>query len=149
MATLGKPKKKKTEELVESWKKRFNNIENKDMPKLTDNLIEVENLCVNKDLKGAKEALSLAEKNIFHVKAKSYKLLNEIKELTESEERNREAVTKLNDAYLAVAHLLGFKNVNKDNVNHDIMEYRVQEVNRKHEPKHEKSTKNKSDDYEL
>lgn len=57
--------------------------------------------------------------------------------------------TKLNDAYLAVAHLLGFKNVNKDNINHDIMEYRVQEVNRKYEPKHEKSTKNKDDGLEL
>ena len=57
--------------------------------------------------------------------------------------------TKLNDAYLAVAHLLGFKNVNKDNVNHDIMEYRIQEVNRKYEPKHEKSTKNKDDGLEL
>lgn len=57
--------------------------------------------------------------------------------------------TKLNDAYFAVAHLLGFKNVNKDNVNHDIMEYRVQEVNRKYESKHEKSTKNKDDGLEL
>lgn len=106
MSELSKANKlvnnKKTEELVESWKKKFNNIENKDMPKLTDNLIEVENLCVNKDLKGAKEALSLAEKNIFHVKAKSYKLLNEIKELTESEERNREAVTKLKSLYREV-----------------------------------------------
>ena len=49
MSELSKANKlvnnKKTEELVESWKKRFNNIENKDMPKLTDNLIEVENLC--------------------------------------------------------------------------------------------------------
>ena len=71
MSELSKASKlvnnKKTEELVESWKKRFNNIENKDMPKLTDNLIEVENLCVNKEYKAAKEALSLAEKNIFHV----------------------------------------------------------------------------------
>ena len=106
MSELSKASKlvnnKKTEELVESWKKRFNNIENKDMPKLTDNLIEVENLCVNKEYKTAKEALSLAEKNIFHVKAKSYKLLNEIKELTESEERNREAVTKLKSLYREV-----------------------------------------------
>lgn len=106
MSELSKASKlvnnKKTEELVESWKKRFNNIENKDMPKLTDNLIEVENLCVNKEYKSAKEALSLAEKNIFHVKAKSYKLLNEIKELTESEERNREAVTKLKSLYREV-----------------------------------------------
>ncbi len=106
MSELSKASKlvnnKKTEELVESWKKRYDNIENKDMPKLTDNLIDVENRCVNKDYKAAKEALSLAEKNIFHVKAKSYKLLNEIKELTESEERNREAVTKLKSLYREV-----------------------------------------------
>ncbi|MBP3799460.1 MAG: hypothetical protein ILA19_00625, partial [Bacilli bacterium] len=77
-------------------------------------------------------------------------LNEEIQGLKEKIQRLTNIVrTKLNDAYLAVAHLLGFKNVNKDNVNHDIMEYRVQEVNRKHEPKHEKSTKNKSDDYEL
>lgn len=77
-------------------------------------------------------------------------LNKEIKQLKEKIERITNIVwTKLNDAYLAVAHLLGFKNVNKDNVNHDIIEYRVQEVNRKHEPKHEKSTKNRSDDYEL
>ena len=106
MSELSKASKlvnnKKTEELVESWKKRYDNIENKDMPKLTDNLIDVETLCVNKEYKEAKEALSLAEKNIFHVKAKSYKLLNEIKELTESEERNREAVTKLKSLYREV-----------------------------------------------
>lgn len=106
MSELSKASKlvnnKKTEELVESWKKRYDNIENKDMPKLTDNLIDVETHCVNKEYKEAKEALSLAEKNIFHVKAKSYKLLNEIKELTESEERNREAVTKLKSLYREV-----------------------------------------------
>lgn len=106
MSELSKASKlvnnKKTEELVESLKKRYDNIENKDMPKLTDNLIDVETRCVNKEYKEAKEALSLAEKNIFHVKAKSYKLLNEIKELTESEERNREAVTKLKSLYREV-----------------------------------------------
>ena len=77
-------------------------------------------------------------------------LNDKIKGLEDKIERLTNIIwTKLNDAYLAVAHLLGFKNVNKDNVNHDIMEYRVQEVNRKHEPKNEKSTKNRSDDYEL
>ena len=39
--------------------------------------------------------------------------------------------------------------VNKDNVNHDLMDYKVQDINRKHEPKYNKSTKDKSDDYEL
>ena len=39
------------------------------------------------------------EKDIFRAKAKSVKLLSEIKELTESEERNREAITKLKSTY--------------------------------------------------
>ena len=56
------------------------------------------------------------------------------------------AWNKINEAYLAVAHLLGFKNINKDNVHHDIMEARVHEVNKKHEPK---QYKEKSNDYEL
>lgn len=56
---------------------------------------------------------------------------------------------KLNKAYLAVAHLLGFKNIDEYHVDHDIMEYRVQEVNRKYNPNKEKSNKNKSDDMEL
>ena len=61
MSELSKASKlvnnKKTEELVESWKKRYDNIENKDMPKLTDNLIDIETLCVNKEYKEEKEAL--------------------------------------------------------------------------------------------
>ena len=103
-----------------------------------------------KTYKDKDQVIAKQEKIINEQKGIIENLNNEIKQLKEKIERLTNIIwTKLNDAYLAVAHLLGFKNVNKDNVNHDIMEYRVQEVNRKHEPKHEKSTKNKSDDYEL
>ncbi len=87
---------------VEEWKKRFDNIEKNDMPKLTDKLIEVENYMLEKNYAEAHRCLNKAEKNIFHVKAKAIKLLNEIKELTESEERNREAITKLKSIYREV-----------------------------------------------
>ena len=77
-------------------------------------------------------------------------LNKEIKSLKDKIERLTNIIwTKLNDAYLAVAHLLGFKNVNKDNINHDLMDYKVRDINRKHEPRYNKSTKDKSDDYEL
>ena len=102
---------KKIEEEVEDWKKRLDKIEKTDMPKLTDELVEMETLCMNKEYALANEKLGTAEKHIFHVKAKSIKLLSEIKDLTESEERNREAITKLKSIYREVI----FKyNKNKD-----------------------------------
>ena len=102
---------KKIEEEVEDWKKRLDKIEKTDMPKLTDELVEIETLCMNKEYALANEKLGTAEKHIFHVKAKSIKLLSEIKDLTESEERNREAITKLKIIYREVI----FKyNKNKD-----------------------------------
>ena len=103
---LGKANKlinnKKIASEVEEWKKRFDEIEKNDMPKLTDKLIEVENYMLEKNYAEAHRSLNKAEKSIFHVKAKSIKLLNEIKELTESEERNREAITKLKSVYREV-----------------------------------------------
>ena len=103
---LGKANKlinnKKIASEVEEWKKRFDEIERTDMPKLTDKLIEVENYMLEKNYAEAHRSLNKAEKSIFHVKAKSIKLLNEIKELTESEERNREAITKLKSVYREV-----------------------------------------------
>ncbi len=102
---------KKIEEEVEDWKKRLDKIEKVDMPKLTDELVEVETLCMNKEYAEANEKIGTVEKHIFHVKAKSIKLLSEIKDLTESEERNREAITKLKSIYREVI----FKyNKNKD-----------------------------------
>ncbi len=93
---------KKTEKEVEDWKSRFEEIENTDMPILTDELIEVETRMVENDYEKAFEALTKTEKDIFHVKAKSIKLLGEIKDLTESEDRNREAITKLKSVYREV-----------------------------------------------
>lgn len=90
---------KKTEKQVEDWKKCFDEIEKVDLPRLTDELIEVENYCLEKDYASSIQALDSTEKDIFHVKAKSLYLLSEIKELTESEERNREAITKLKSIY--------------------------------------------------
>lgn len=93
---------KKIASEVEEWKKRFDEIEKIDMPKLTDKLIEVESYMLEKNYAEAHRSLNKAEKSIFLVKAKSIKLLNEIKELTESEERNREAITKLKSVYREV-----------------------------------------------
>ncbi len=100
---LSKSKKlvnnKKIEKQVVEWQNSFDLIEKEDLPRLTDELIEVENYCLEKDFENSFKALDVAEKDIFHVKAKSLYLLSEIKELTESEDRNREAITKLKSIY--------------------------------------------------
>ena len=90
---------KKIENQVNDWKKRFEDIEKTDLPMLTDELIEAENFSMNKDIEGAYIALEKCEKDIMLVEAKATSLLNEIRELTESEERNREAITKLKSIY--------------------------------------------------
>ena len=90
---------KKIENQVNDWKKRFEDIEKNDLPMLTDELIEAENFSMNKDIEGAYIALEKCEKDIMLVEAKATSLLNEIRELTESEERNRGAVTKLKSIY--------------------------------------------------
>lgn len=93
---------KKLQADVIDWKKRFDELEKVDLPFLTDELVEAETACVNADYDQANTLLLNAEKDIFHVKAKSIKLLSEIKDLTESEERNRETVTKLKSLYREV-----------------------------------------------
>lgn len=103
---LGKAQKlinnKKTEHEVELWQKRFDKLEKEDLPSLTDEIMEVEGYCAEKDYLSAFKKIASLEKNIYHIKAKSMKLLNEIKDLTESEERNREAITKLKSVYREV-----------------------------------------------
>ena len=90
---------KKTEKQIEEWKKCFDEIENVDLPRITDELIEVENFVEEKNYPESYKQIDKTEKDIYHVKAKSLYLLSEIKELTESEERNREAITKLKSIY--------------------------------------------------
>ena len=90
---------KKTEKQIEDWQQRFEEIENVDLPRITDELIDIENFVEEKDYPESYKAIDKTEKDIYHVKAKSLYLLSEIKELTESEERNREAITKLKSIY--------------------------------------------------
>lgn len=92
----------KIEKDIEEWKKRFTELEKEELPKITDDLIEAENLCVNKEYNLSNDKLNEIEKSIYEVKAKSLQLLNEIKDLTESEDRNREAITKLKSSYREV-----------------------------------------------
>ena len=81
------------EEKYEEWKTRFDDIKNKDIPLLTDELIDIEDSFKTRKYKKIEPDLAKIELSLYHVKTKASYLLEEIKELTESEERNRESVT--------------------------------------------------------
>lgn len=81
------------------WKRRFDEIKNVDIPALTDNLIMIEDLFATKKYKEIEPTLAKVELAIYHVKTKANYLLEEIKNLTLSEERNRETITKLKGKY--------------------------------------------------
>jgi len=108
---------KKLKSDVESWKKRFNELEKIDMPYITDDIVDAETYCENKQFDLCEQAIINAEKDLFHVKAKSIKLLNEIKDLTESESRNREAITKLKSIYREVVFKYNKNKKDYDGIN--------------------------------
>jgi len=81
------------------WKRRFEEIKTVDVPELTDRLIEIEDLFNTKKYKLIEPTLAKVELSIYHVKTKANYLLEEIRNLTLSEERNRETVTKLKGKY--------------------------------------------------
>ncbi|MCI8575611.1 MAG: hypothetical protein HFI09_03990 [Bacilli bacterium] len=87
------------QELYTEWQRRFNEIKEKEVPKITDQLIEIETLWEEKKYKELKQKLTEAELDVYYVKTKSNFLLDEIKSITLSEERNRETITKLKAHY--------------------------------------------------
>lgn len=89
----------KLQEKVDDWKERFAEIRNVDVAKITENLIEIEDLFNDKEYKELDEKLAKVELDIFQVKTKANFLLDEIKDLTLSEEKNRDSIIKLKSEY--------------------------------------------------
>lgn len=81
------------------WKNKFKTIKDKDVPKITDELISIEELIKSRKYKQIEQELAKIELDIYFVKSRSKFLLDEIKEITTSEEKNREIVTKLKADY--------------------------------------------------
>ena len=98
----------------DDWQKRLKEIKEVEVPKITDGLIEIENAFEDKDYKSLKPKIAHLELQIAYVKTKSNFLLDEIKEITLSEEKNRETITKLKAEYRSI---LTKYNTNKDEYN--------------------------------
>ena len=89
-------------QVQENFQHRFSQIKEVDLPDITDKLIEIENLYDQKKFKELEPILAKVELNIYYIRKKAKYLLDEIKEVTLSEEKNRERVTKLKTMYREV-----------------------------------------------
>ena len=92
-------KNEKLEVMYNEWKDRLDEIKEKQIPKITDMLLEADYTLSQTDYKGVLYKIAKLEMEIYKVRTNSEFLLNEIKEITSSEERNRAIITKMKTEY--------------------------------------------------
>ena len=92
-------KNDKLEVMYSGWKTRLDDIKNNQIPKISDLLIEAEYSLKQSDYKNTMYKIAKLEMEIYKVRTSSTFLLNEIKEITTSEEKNRAIITKLKAKY--------------------------------------------------
>ena len=92
-------KNEKLEVMYNDWQERLEDIKETRIPKITDMIIEAEYSISQTDYKSAMYKIAKLEMEIYKVRTKSEFLLEEIKELTTSEERSRAIITKLKSQY--------------------------------------------------
>lgn len=92
-------KSDKLEVMYSDWKTRLEEIKNSQIPKISDLLLEAEFSLKQSDYKNTLLKIAKLEMEIYKVRTSSEFLLNEIKEITTSEEKNRAIVTKQKAKY--------------------------------------------------
>ncbi len=92
-------KNNKLEERYNTWKLKFDIIENEIIPEVNDMLIEVDFMVEKSKSTEVYKKLSEIEIRLYEVKVKIKGIMSEIKEITSSEERNRSTITKLKCVY--------------------------------------------------
>ena len=83
----------------DEWNERYKYIKEDRFKAITDMIIEAENLIETKKYKEAKTYILNLEMEIYKLRVSTDNLLDEIKEITMSEERNRSIITKLKYKY--------------------------------------------------
>ena len=92
-------KNDKLELMYSGWKTRLEDIKNEQIPKISDLLLEAEYSLKQSDYKNTMYKIAKLEMEIYKVRTSSQFLLNEIKQITTSEEKNRAIITKLKAKY--------------------------------------------------
>lgn len=89
----------KLETMYNKWKDRLDVIRTNQIPKITDMLLDADYSLSKQDYKSTIYKIARLEMEIYKVRTNSDFLLNEIKEITTSEERNRAIITNLKSLY--------------------------------------------------
>lgn len=92
-------KNEKLEGMYNEWKERLNDIKEIQIPKINDMIIETDFVLGQKDYKAVLYKVAKLELELCKVKTDSTNLLDEIKEITGSEEKNRAIITDLKQKY--------------------------------------------------
>lgn len=92
-------KNEKLEEKFKVWQQRFEDIKENKISKITDMIIELDVEQNQSDFKTMKVKIAKTEIEVYKVKQAADHLLSEIKEITISEEKYRDIVTKLKTKY--------------------------------------------------
>ena len=92
-------KNEKMEEKYQKWQDKFEYIKKEELPKIDDMLIELDTLIDKKEYKTAKFRIAKCEMEVYKVREQADDLLDQIKEITLSEEKYRSIITKLKNKY--------------------------------------------------
>lgn len=92
-------KNESLEEKYKSWQDTFEKIRNEEISALNDYIFNLENILDKKDYTRFDEEYSKAELHMYKIKRRVDKLLEDIKDINQSEEKYRDIVTRLKSKY--------------------------------------------------
>ena len=92
-------KNDKLDSSLTDWENRFKDIRSNQIPKITDMILEADYSLKQQDYKSAMFKIAKLEMEIYKVRTNTEILLDEIKEITSSEERNRAIIIKFKSLY--------------------------------------------------
>lgn len=92
-------KNEKMEEKYKKWQEKFDIIREEDLPVVDDMLIELDTLMEKKEYKACDYKIAKIEMELYKVREAADHLLEQVKEITLSEEKYRSIITKLKSKY--------------------------------------------------
>lgn len=92
-------KNDKLDSSLSNWEERFKDIRTNQIPKITDMILEADYSLKQQDYKSTIFKIAKLEMEIYKVRTNTEVLLDEIREITSSEERNRAIIIKFKTIY--------------------------------------------------